>query len=35
MVVEIKKRAMNTIEAAALYVEGLNSPGSGARWMER
>ncbi|MDB5282190.1 MAG: hypothetical protein JWO06_1265 [Bacteroidota bacterium] len=34
MVIEIKRRAMNTIEAAAAYVEGLNTVGSGERWME-
>ena len=34
MVIEIKRRAMDTIVETALYVESLNTHGSGARWME-
>lgn len=34
MVIEIKRRAMNAIVQTAVYVEGLNTPGSGVRWME-
>jgi hypothetical protein len=34
MVIEIKRRAMNTIVETALYIESLNTSGSGVRWME-
>ena len=30
----IRKRALNAILSTAIYVEGLNTPGSGDRWAD-
>jgi hypothetical protein len=35
MRIEIRKRAMNSIERTAQYVESVNTPGAGARWMDK
>ena len=35
MQVVIRKRALNAIIRAAIYVESLNTPGSGSRWAEK
>ncbi|MEO5572665.1 MAG: type II toxin-antitoxin system RelE/ParE family toxin [Bacteroidia bacterium] len=35
MQVVISKRALNAIIKAALFVENLNTPGSGNRWAEK
>ena len=35
MVIEIRKRAMNSIENTAEYVESINTLGAGDRWIEK
>lgn len=35
MVIEIRKRAINALLRTAEYVESMNTPGSGDRWLEK
>lgn len=35
MDIVIKQRAMHSMENAAAYVEGLNTAGSGSRWLDK
>lgn len=35
MEIEIRKRAINALRRTAEYVESMNTPGSGDRWLDK
>lgn len=35
MLIELRKRAMNSMERTAEYVDSINTPGAGDRWLDK